>query len=117
VFVVFANIYEFTDGTAQLTSCPGASAAGFDGDVPDPQALKDMIIFANEQYLSIAVETGTDMIFMLEQFCGHGFNAGDPAAPCYRGPGQDNWFDFTCIHPTPNGHDEITTYFTFVIDE
>ena len=61
--------------------------------------------------------TGTDMTFMLENFCGHGFKAGDPMAPCYRGPGQQNYFDLTCIHPTPKGHDVITDLFTAVIDE
>lgn len=117
IFVTFANVYEFTDGTGDVTSCPAAGLGGFDKPWENPDDLKDLVIWANEQYLDIAVETGTDMVFMLENFCGHGFKAGDPMAPCYRGPGQQNYFDLTCIHPTPKGHDVITDLFTAVIDE
>jgi lysophospholipase L1-like esterase len=117
VFVVFANIYEFTDGTGDLMSCPAAGLGGFDKPWEDPEQLKQLVLWINEQYLSIAVETQTDMIFMLENFCGHGFNADDPMAPCYRGPGSENLFDLTCIHPNPAGHDVIAELFTAVVDE
>jgi len=117
VFVVFANIYEFTDGTGDLMSCPAAGLGGFDKPWEDVEALKQMVLWINEQYMEIAVETQTDMIFMLENFCGHGFKAGDPNAACYRGPDSKTFFDLTCIHPTPAGHDLITELVTAVIDE
>ncbi|HEY8378149.1 MAG TPA: SGNH/GDSL hydrolase family protein, partial [Nannocystis sp.] len=117
VFLVFANVYEFTDGTGDLMSCPAAGLGGFDKPWQNPQELIDLMVWFNEQYMDIATETGTDMIFMLENFCGHGFRAGDPNGPCFRGPGQDNWFDLTCIHPTPKGHTAIADLFTAVIDE
>jgi hypothetical protein len=115
--VVFANMYEFTDGTGDTGSCPGADLAGFGEELEDPQTLADVIVWANEQYLRIAVETGSDMIFMLENFCGHGFRRDDPSAPCYRGPGADRWFDDTCTHPNPTGHQKITDFFLAVVDE
>ncbi|MDC0719856.1 SGNH/GDSL hydrolase family protein [Nannocystis sp. bb15-2] len=117
VFLVFANAYEFTDGTADLMACPAAGLGGFDKPWANPADLIDVMVGFNEQFMSVAVETGTDMIFMLETFCGHGFKAGDPSAPCYRGPGQQNWFDLTCIHPTGQGHSVIADLFTAVIDE
>lgn len=117
VFLVFANVYEFTDGTADVTSCPAAGLGGFDKPWAEPQKLADLMLWFNEQYMEIAVETGTDMTFMLENFCGHGFKADDTMAPCYRGPNQENYFDLTCIHPTPKGHEVITDLFTAVIDE
>ena len=117
VFVVFANIYEFTDGTGDLMSCPAAGLGGFDKPWQDPQQLKDLVLWINEQYMSVAVDTQTDMIFLLENFCGHGFKAGDPSSPCYRGPDNKTFFDLTCIHPTPDGHGLVKDLFTAVIDE
>ncbi len=116
-FVVFANLYEFTDGTGDVMSCDVSGLAGFDQPIPAPDQLADMVVWANEQYMSIAVDTGSDMIFMLEAFCGHGFNAADPTAPCYRGPGAETWFDLTCIHPNPTGHQQITDMFAAVVAE
>jgi lysophospholipase L1-like esterase len=117
IFVIFANNYEFTDGTADVQSCDVSGLAGFDQPVPAPDQLKDMIVWANEQYMDIAVSHGAGMIFLLEDFCGHGFNADDPTAPCYRGPGNENWFDLTCIHPNPTGHQHIADMFLAVVDE
>ena len=114
VFVVFANMFEFTDGTGEVGACPVAGLAGFNGEWPDAEEL---VIWANEQFMSIAVETGTDMIFMLEHFCGHGFNNDDPTNRCYRGPNTERWFDLTCIHPNPTGHGVIADMFINVIDE
>ncbi len=117
VDIVFANMFEFTDGTGDVTACPAAGLAGFGAPWDDPQALADMVIWANEQFLKIAVDTGTDMVFMLENFCGHGFNSGNVNAPCYRGPNTENWFDLTCIHPTPTGHVNLAQMFESVINE
>jgi hypothetical protein len=117
VYVVFANMYEFTDGTGEVASCDVSQLAGFDKPVPAPDKLASMVIWANEQFLKIAVDNSVDMIFMLEEFCGHGFNAEDPTAPCYRGPGQKRWFDVTCTHPNPTGHEQIKNMYLAVIDE
>ncbi len=117
VFVVFANIYEFTDGTGDLMACPAAGLGGFDKPWEDPEQLRQLVLWINEQYMDIAVETQTDMIFLLENFCGHGFKAGDPSTPCYRGPGNKTLFDLTCIHPSPPGHDLVTDLFAAVVDE
>ena len=57
------------------------------------------------------------MLFLLEEFCGHGFNADNPEAPCYRGPGNENWFDFTCTHPNPTGHENLASFFVATIQE
>ncbi len=116
-FVVFANIYEFTDGTGEVESCDVSGLAGFDQPIPSPETLAEMVVWANEQFMSIAVDTDSDMIFLLESFCGHGFNADDPTAPCYRGPGTERWFDLTCIHPNPTGHDQITDMVLSVVAE
>ena len=110
-------MYEFTDGTGNVQSCDVSGLAGFDKPVPAPAKLADKVIWANEQYMKMAVETQTDVIFMLEEFCGHGFEANNPGAPCYRGPNQDVWFDLTCIHPNPTGHGKIRDMFLAVIKE
>ncbi len=117
VSVVFANNYEFTDGTADVQTCDVSGLAGFDKPVPAPEQLKEIIIWVNEQYMSIATEFKTDMIFLLEEFCGHGYENDNPQAPCYRGPGTPRWFDLTCIHPNPAGHDHITDMFMAVVNE
>jgi GDSL-like Lipase/Acylhydrolase family len=117
VFVIFANIYEFSDGTGDVQSCDISDLVGFDEPLPVPEQLVEMLVWANEQYLRIAVESGTDMIFMAEAFCGHGFNHDDPTSPCYRGPETDRWFDLTCIHPNPTGHAELANMFLSVVDE
>jgi lysophospholipase L1-like esterase len=115
--VIIANLYEFTDGTGEVMSCDVSGLAGFDEPIPAPDQLAEMVIWANEQYMAIATETGADMIFLLESFCGHGFNADDPTAPCYRGPGAETWFDLTCIHPNPTGHQQIADMFLAVVGE
>jgi lysophospholipase L1-like esterase len=116
VSVIFSNLYEFTDGTGDVTSCPVAELAGFGAAVDDP-ALEEMVIWSMEQFMRIAVETQSDMLFLLESFCGHGFNHDDPNGRCYRGPNAENWFDLTCIHPNPTGHQEIAQLFFEVVKE
>ena len=97
VFVVFANIYDPTDGSGLF---PGLCAAVVDPLLP----IADLVIGAQESMLESATERGFDLVFMHEHYCGHGLNSTDPAAPCYRGAGQELWIDQTCIHPTPEGH-------------
>ena len=117
VYVVFANMFEFTDGTGDTDACPAAALAGFGAPWDDPDELAEMVIHANEEFMSIAVDNQVDMIFALEEFCGHGFNADDPTAPCYRGANTAEWFDFTCIHPNPDGHAQLTQMFMDVVAE
>lgn len=117
VHVVFTNNFEFTDATGDVASCPAAAAAGFDRPWEDPRALADLVVWMMEQYLAIAVETDSDLVFVLESFCGHGFHHDDPANGCYRGADAERWFDLSCIHPNPVGHAVLTDLFMAVVDE
>ena len=117
IYIVFGNIYEFTDGTGDVQACDVSGLAGFDQPVPAPDELAEVVVWMQEQYMEIAMSTGTDMIFMFEGFCGHGFNAEDPTAPCYRGPGNATWFDFTCTHPNDIGHLELADMFIQTVME
>ena len=112
--IVFGNMFEFTDGTGDISSCPASSFAGFE-DWEDVDQLQELVVWANEQFLKIAVDTGSDMIFMLEHFCGHGFTHEDPNGRCYRGPNAERWFDLTCTHPNPAGHGALADLFRDVI--
>ncbi|MDB5214734.1 MAG: hypothetical protein JWO86_2661 [Myxococcaceae bacterium] len=113
VFVTFANVYEYTDTSGDLGSCPTAQLASMSGTWPTGVPA---IVHLQERYLQIATETKTDMIFLLEHFCGHGYKRDDPTLQCYRGPGAELWFDLTCIHPSPKGHEQIANLFLDVID-
>jgi lysophospholipase L1-like esterase len=119
-FVVFANPYEFTDGSSKVTACPAAPLAGIK-EWQNPAVLEDIVIWINEQYMKAAVETNSDMIWMLEHFCGHGYVATGPNADvnnrCYRGPDAKLYFDETCIHPSEAGHDAIFEMFKATIFE
>jgi len=114
VFIIAGNVYEFTDATGDMSSCPLAETFGFGGVIPE---LRDAYIYLNEAFVEIAVETRTDSIWMLESFCGHGFFAGDPTNECYRGPTAEVWFDATCIHPNPAGHAAVAQMFLDVVAE
>jgi lysophospholipase L1-like esterase len=116
VEIVFGNLYEFTDGTGDTTSCTTAALGGIE-PWQDKQAQTDMVVWAEEQYMKIAVDTQSDMIFMLESFCGHGYKRNDPTGPCYRGPNQPLWFDLTCIHPNDAGHAALADLFYSTIAE
>ncbi len=114
--VVFANVYEFTDGTGLVESCQLSGLAGFDPIDSLGDALL-VIGWIEDQYARIAQETGADFIFMFEEFMGHGFLANDPTSSGYRGPGNETWFDLTCIHPTPTGHGVIADMFLATVAE
>jgi lysophospholipase L1-like esterase len=113
-YVVFANVYEYTDLFADLSSCPTGGLAGFSGEW---LAGTSILVQIREGYMSIAKESGADMLFLGETFCGHGYKAGDATGQCYRGPGAANWFDISCIHPTPEGHTQIAKMFMDIINE
>lgn len=114
-FVILTNPYEYTDGTGEVTACPGAALAGYQ-DTTDP-LLQDMVVSATEELMSVSVDYGTDLVFLLESFCGHGYNRDDPNGRCYRGPGAELWFDLTCIHPNPVGHAVLADLFMDVVLE
>ncbi|MBI2376425.1 MAG: SGNH/GDSL hydrolase family protein [Deltaproteobacteria bacterium] len=116
-FVVFGNMFEFTDATGDVGSCPAASVAGFDAPWSNPADLEELVIWANEQYMRIAVDTGSDLVWMLEHFCGHGYHHDDPNNRCYRGPTAERWFDVSCIHPNPTGHARLAEMFMSVVSE
>ncbi|MEM6997222.1 MAG: SGNH/GDSL hydrolase family protein [Myxococcota bacterium] len=117
VFVVNANVFEFTDYTADVLSCPTAAIAGYSDNPPNTDVLLGALNLINEEYLQVAIDTGTDVAFMFETMCGHGFHAGNADNVCYRGPDAQNWFDATCIHPTPTGHASVADMFLNVITE
>ena len=108
LYITYSNVYEYTDATGDMGSCPTAKTLGFDGNIPQ---MRDAYMRISEEYMRLAVETRSDMVLLLEHFCGHGFHSDDPESPCYRGPNQENWFDGTCIHPTPTGHQSIAELF------
>jgi lysophospholipase L1-like esterase len=115
-YVVFSNLYEFTDATGDVTSCPGAAAAGFDTPIIGT-VVDEMVVWSMEQFMSIAVDTNTDMLFLLETFCGHGWASDDPAGRCYQGPKTERWFDVSCTHPNPRGHEVLAFMFGTVVSE
>ncbi|MFT7518829.1 MAG: hypothetical protein ACI9MC_000963 [Kiritimatiellia bacterium] len=115
VSVVMSNLIEFTDATGDTSACPAASLAGFGQTISDPD-IAQMVVYTLEQYMALAVETGSDMLFLQETFCGHGFARDDPAGRCYQGPGAQLWFDLTCVHPNPRGHKEIAKMIVSVVD-
>ena len=69
VYVVFTNVYEFTDATGDLSSCPSSELLGFDGTVPE---MKTAYVHAAEQYMRVAVDSGFDLVMLMEHFVGMG---------------------------------------------
>ena len=116
VQVVFGNVYEFTDNESDMGSCP--AAAKYEGWSDESlEGFREVYVLMNETYMDIAVETGTDMVFMKEAFCGHGFHAGEPDNECYRGEDAETWFDWTCFHPDTEGHAALAELFLRTIAE
>ncbi len=115
-YVVFANVYEFTDGFGDVDACPGADLAGYHYDLGSP-IIQDLLASIQQEYLQIAADTQTDMIFLGEAFCGHGYNRDDTTGRCYRDPTAELWFDESCFHPNNTGHGEIATLFSRTIEQ
>ena len=107
-----ANIYEYTDGTGDMSACPACWIVGLCVNWPEGRAPA---VFMAEQYMRIAVETGTDMIFLLENFCGHGWNHDNSESQCFMD--GERWIDFTCLHPEVEGHQAIRDMFMSVVEE
>jgi lysophospholipase L1-like esterase len=112
-YFVFANDYEYTDTSGDLLSCPTASLAGFKKNWPQGAPA---VVRLQEHIMKAAVDYEADMVFLLEHFCGHGYRRSDAMLQCYRGANTDIWFDLTCIHPNPTGHQRIADLFRKVID-
>ena len=117
VHLIYGNMYEFTDGTGDTASCPAAALAGFGTPPPDPDMLADVVVGIQEEYMRIAVQNGVDMIWMLEHFCGHGWNNEDSNGRCYLGPSTPRWFDLSCTHPNEAGHQQLASMFMSVVNE
>lgn len=117
-YVVFATNFEFTDTDSanDFATCPGAGIISMDTALVDPE-LNAIGAWVLSEYVRIAVETGTDVIFMGEGFCGHGHMRDNPDGRCYRGPGAELWLDITCMHPSAAGHAGIAEMFMAVIEE
>ncbi|MBT9558220.1 MAG: hypothetical protein IV100_19460 [Myxococcales bacterium] len=140
VYVVYANPFEFTDGSGITSACKPASieipfvgsfdlsaidinmaeVAGFK-EWADKAAQAAIVVHLLEEFMRIAVKHQVDMVMMLEQFCGHGFVATGPDADttnrCYKGPDAELWFDITCFHPSEAGHQAIFEMFKATIEE
>ncbi len=118
VFVVFANTYEFSDVDSgnDLATCPGADIIAMNTALVDPD-FSAMAGWMMEEYMRIAVETGTDMVFLGEHFCGRGYMYDQPGGRCYRGGDASLWLDFTCMHPGGAGHAGIVDLFMSVIED
>ena len=118
VYAIVATPFEFSDleSAEDFSTCPGAGLISMDWALVQPEFLEITRWFAGE-YMRIAVETGVDIAFMGEHTCGHGAKVGDASGRCYRGPDAQQWIDFTCIHPSPDGHVAIADLFLSVIDE
>ena len=112
-WVVFANVYEYTGLTADLSSCPAGAFAGLSGSW---EVGTSALVQLREGYMKIAVDAKADMIFLGEHFCGHGYKYNDTKSQCYI-PNSSNWFDISCIHPTPAGHKEVADLFWKTISE
>ncbi|MGB0591717.1 MAG: SGNH/GDSL hydrolase family protein [Myxococcota bacterium] len=140
VHVVFANPFEFTDGTGETSACSPSeinipfvgpldiSAFGIDlaglagyGAWEDQSVQEAVVIWMMEQYMRIAVDYQADLVWLLESFCGHGFVATGPDADtenrCYRGPDAELYFDISCTHPSKAGHHALSELFKAVISE
>ena len=80
------------------------------------EAATATLIKLREGYMKIAVDNQADMIFLGDVFCGHGYNFGKTQSQCYEANSQ-NWFDISCIHPTPEGHKQVKDLFWKTITE
>ena len=119
-YVIFANPFEFTDGTGDVSACATAALAGYK-TWANTAALKDIGIYLMEQYTKLAVDTQTDVLWLLEQFCGHGYvttgDNADTSNQCYLGPDAELYFDETCTHPSPPGHHALYEMFKAAVLE
>ncbi len=116
--IVVANIFDITDttGAADIADCEGAQLLELDGALLQP-FTHELVLHWQESLLDLSVETGIDVVFLGENFCGRGYNWDDETGRCYRGGDPTNYLDATCEHPSPDGHAAIEALMLGVIDE
>ncbi len=111
VRIVYANVYEFTDATGVMDSCPLAGLAGLTGTWEDGVAAYARL---ETGYAQAALDFGVDVMFLEELFCGHGYARDNPDSPCHERAG-DLWIGPDCIHPNVAGHAAIADAFQTII--
>jgi len=116
--VIVANIFDITDsdGAADIADCEGAQLLGLDDALKQP-FTQELVLHWQQSLLQLSVETGIDVAFMGENFCGHGYNWDDVGGRCYRDGDTRLFLDATCEHPSPDGHAAIEGLMLGVIDE
>jgi len=118
IHLVVANIFDVTDetGALDIAECTGPEWIGLYDPLLDP-LTHDLAIAWQEEVAALASETGSDLVFMGEHFCGHGYNYADATGRCYRGGVSEVWYDLTCMHPSAAGHEAISEMFMATILE
>ncbi|MCP4810356.1 MAG: hypothetical protein GY884_33885, partial [Proteobacteria bacterium] len=118
VSVVLANIFDVTDetGAADIADCEGAELIGLSDTLLDPLTA-ELALHWQQSVLELSVETGIDVVFLGEAFCGRGYNYDDATGRCYRGGEVDNYLDASCEHPSKYGHAAIAELVLGVLDE
>ncbi len=115
VYVIFANVYNPTDGEGDFTHC------GFGAGLEDWPNSDEVAETANGWYEDEANEHGSDLLNLHDLFAGHGFNNDDPTNPWYCNEcdpctdGCPRWYDATCIHPNNLGHIALAGFFLCMI--
>jgi lysophospholipase L1-like esterase len=115
--VILANNFDVTDGegATNIAECPGAGWIGLDDSLYDP-FVHPLGQSWQRAVATLAVETGSDMIFQGEIFCGYGYGM-TPSNRCWRGEGVPIYLDDTCAHPSTSGHAALAEAFLAVVDE
>ncbi len=115
--IIVANIFDVTDpaAAADIADCEGAQLIGLSAPLLDPLTA-ELAIQWQESLLALSAETGIDVAFMGETFCGHGYNRDDTTGRCYRGADPALYFDASCEHPSSDGHAAIAEMMLGVID-
>jgi lysophospholipase L1-like esterase len=115
VYVIFANVYDPTDGEGDFTHC------GFGAGLEDWPNCDEVATTANGWYEDLADEFGADLLDLHDLFAGHGYNNGDATNPWYCNEcdpctsGCPRWYDLTCIHPNSDGHEALAGFFLCMV--
>ena len=103
--------------TLPLLVTVGAGLIGLSDPLRDP-VIQRIFAEAQQAYLQLAVDTQTDMVFLGEGFCGHGFDRTNRRSRCYRGAGAALWYDsVSCEHPNAYGHGGLADMFMATVAE
>jgi lysophospholipase L1-like esterase len=96
VYIVLANIYDFTDGMGDFAKVMCGPAANV-------TPARDLEVFKawNDVAAASAQKVGGTIYDMYADFHGHGYNNMTPTDVWFLRNGQD------CIHPNAKGHDSI----------